>query len=121
MTVKSEAAGPNGLTITSLPVDGVRVVTVQGEIDYHTGAVLRDALSPADDAAAPRTVIDLSGVTFMDSSGIDILIAAHQTAGVVGGRIRLACPTESVLRTLQIVGLDQIITCYPTLALALSD
>ena len=51
MTVKSEGAGPNGLTITSVAVDGVRVITGPGEIDQHTGADLRDALIPAEDAA----------------------------------------------------------------------
>jgi stage II sporulation protein AA (anti-sigma F factor antagonist) len=65
-------------------------------------------------------VVDLSGVTFMDSSGINVLIAARNAVAGTGGWLRLAGPTESVLRTLRLVGLDEIIDCYPTLRDALN-
>ncbi|MEU6366518.1 STAS domain-containing protein [Streptomyces sp. NPDC046931] len=120
MTDKSGTARPDGLTITSAPVDGVSVITVRGEIDHHTGGALSDALSLPEGAAASRMVVNLSGVTFMDSSGINILIAARNAADGAGGWLRLAGPTESVLRTLQLVGLDEIINCYPTLRDALN-
>ncbi|WP_425583487.1 STAS domain-containing protein [Streptomyces paradoxus] len=69
------------------------VITVSGEIYHHTGGPLREALSPPDGEAVPQIVVDLSGVTFMDSSGINILIAAYTAARDAGGWLRLAGPT----------------------------
>ncbi|MFD4552675.1 STAS domain-containing protein [Streptomyces sp. NPDC058466] len=68
----------------------------------------------------PRIVVDLSRVTFMDSTGINIFIAAHRSLTEAGGWIRLAAPTEAVLRLLQIVGVDAVIDCRETLRQALS-
>jgi stage II sporulation protein AA (anti-sigma F factor antagonist) len=119
VTDTSGAAGPDGLTITSAPIDGVHVITVRGEIDYHTGDPLSQALSLPEGAAASRIVVDLSGVTFMDSSGINVLIAARNAVHDADGWLRLAGATEPLMRTMQLVGLDQIIDCYPTLRHAL--
>ncbi|MFF1707145.1 STAS domain-containing protein [Streptomyces sp. NPDC058252] len=68
----------------------------------------------------PRIVVDLSRVTFMDSTGINIFVAAHRSLTEAGGWIRLAAPTEAVLRLLQIVGVDAVIDCRETLRQALS-
>ncbi|MEU9985112.1 STAS domain-containing protein [Streptomyces sp. NPDC050856] len=69
----------------------------------------------------PRIVVDLSQVTFMDSSGINILIAAYRALGEAGGWLRLVSSTESVMRTLQVVGVDAVIDCRETLHDALSN
>ena len=120
MTNNRRAQRPGGLTITSALVDGIRVITVRGEIDHYTGDPLRQALSLAEGTAVPRTVVDLGGVTFMDSSGINILINALHAVLDADGWLRLAGPTEAVLRTLQLVGVDQVIDCYPNLRDALN-
>jgi anti-anti-sigma factor len=66
------------------------------------------------------TVVDLSDVTFMDSSGINVFVAAHQAASDDQGRLRIAGAQESVLRLLEIVGLDEVIGCHPTVDQALT-
>jgi anti-anti-sigma factor len=99
--------------------DGITVLALRGEIDFNTGSAIHRALLTSDGEAAPRTVVDLSEVTFMDSSGINALIGAHRDAIAAQGWVRLAGPTTSVLRVLQIVGVDTVITCYPTLQQAL--
>ncbi|MEV5427954.1 STAS domain-containing protein [Streptomyces sp. NPDC052701] len=119
MAETSGTAGQDRLTITRTPADGISVIAVHGEIDHHTGDPLHRALTPHDGAGAPRIVVDLSGVTFMDSSGINILIAAHNAVRDAQGWLRLAGPTTSVLRTMQLVGLDEVIECYPTVGDAL--
>ncbi|GHH27925.1 hypothetical protein Srubr_30520 [Streptomyces rubradiris] len=116
----NEQAGPERLSVLRSTIDGVTVVTVTGEIDHHTSGVLRDALTPADPAAGARTVADLSGVPFMDSSGINVLIAGHQ-AHQPAGWLRLAGVRGSVLRTLEIVGLTPLIACYPSVRDALEE
>ncbi len=116
----NEQAGPERLSVFRSTVDGVTVVTVTGEIDHQTSGALRDALTPADPAPGTRTVADLSGVPFMDSSGINVLIAGHQ-AHQPTGWLRLAGVRRPVLRTLEIVGLTPLIACYPSVHDALED
>ncbi|MFF0114437.1 STAS domain-containing protein [Streptomyces prasinus] len=72
-------------------------------------------------ADRPGIVIDMRQVAFMDSTGINILIAAYQAVTEAGGRLRLAGPTDSALRVLHIVGVDDIIECHPTLHEALAS
>lgn len=109
-----------GLSVVTTFTDGVRVLTLAGEIDHHTGDQLRRALDVTD-PARPRIVIDMRQVTFMDSTGINILIAAYQSVTKVGGWLRLAAPTDSVLRVLQLVGVDDVIDCRETLRQALGN
>ncbi|MEU7423773.1 STAS domain-containing protein [Streptomyces sp. NPDC040750] len=103
----------------SAATDGIRVLTLAGEIDHHSGDQLSKALEVSD-AARPRIVVDLRQVTFMDASGIDILIAAHQAVTTAGGWLRLVGPTGSVMRIPQIVGVDALTDCRPTLREALT-
>ncbi|MDL5198646.1 STAS domain-containing protein [Streptomyces sp. ALI-76-A] len=120
MADTGQAAQPARLSVVSTATDGIRVLTLAGEIDHDTGQALRQALD-ASGAPRPRIVVDLSRVTFMDSTGINIFVAAHRTLTDAGGWIRLAAPGESVMRTLQIVGVDAVIDCRETLPQALSD
>jgi anti-anti-sigma factor len=107
------------LPIDHTVVGDVRVVTLRGEIDHGVRDQFGQALLP-DGEAAPRIVVDLSGVTFMDSSGINVLIAVHRTASDAQGWLRVAGAQEPVLRVLRLVGLDEVIPCHPTVEQALS-
>ncbi|MER7491120.1 STAS domain-containing protein [Streptomyces pharetrae] len=100
--------------------EDISVIALHGDIDHRNIDHLRDALLFPHGAAAARTVINLSAVTFIDSSGINAFITAHHAAQQSGGWLRLAGPIESVLRIIQIVGLDGIIPCYSTLHHALA-
>ncbi|MFF4021146.1 STAS domain-containing protein [Streptomyces sp. NPDC001843] len=115
-----QAAQPGQLSVASTATDGIRVITVAGEIDHDTVELLRQALD-APYLPQPCIVIDMHQVTFMDSTGINVLITAYRTLAEAGGWIRLAAPTEAVMRTLQIVGVDTLIDCRETLRDALSN
>ncbi|MFC9930044.1 STAS domain-containing protein [Streptomyces sp. NPDC127190] len=116
----TEHAGQAGqLSVVTTATDGIRVLTLAGEIDHHTGDTLRQALD-ASSTPRPRIVVDMRQVTFMDSSGINILIAAHRALSEAGGWLRLAAPGESVMRTISIVGVDAVIDCRATLRQALT-
>ncbi|MFD5164320.1 STAS domain-containing protein [Streptomyces hawaiiensis] len=119
MTDTHGAARP-GLSIDHTTVDGIRVVTLRGEIDHAVTEELTEALLSYGSVTPPRTVVDLSGVTFMDSSGINVLIAAHQGMSDAQGWLRIAGAQASVLRVLELVGLDQVIGCHPTVEQALA-
>ncbi|WP_307042642.1 STAS domain-containing protein [Streptomyces achromogenes] len=103
-------------------VDGVRVVTIEGEIDHHVRELLSAALPSGCGAAPPsRIVVDLGGVTFMDSTGINILITAYQAASATEGWLRVAAAQEPVLHVMQLVGIDALIACYPSVEQALTS
>ncbi|MFE3034778.1 STAS domain-containing protein [Streptomyces canus] len=101
--------------------DGITVLGLDGEIDHQSVGALTQALARADAAVGRRVVIDLSRVTFMDSSGVNALIAAFQSAGAAGGWLRLVVVRGAVLRTLQLVGLDTVIPFHETLEDALAS
>jgi stage II sporulation protein AA (anti-sigma F factor antagonist) len=111
---------PERLSVEHRVIEGVRVVTLRGEIDHDVQDVLGRALLVDDLAAPPRIVADLSGVTFMDSSGINVFVATYQQVSDADGWVRIAGAQESVLRVLQLVGVDTLIPCHPTTEQALT-
>lgn len=117
---QSEQTRHGRLSVVRSAVDGVRVVALHGEIDHAVKDEFHQALIPEDGTPPPRTVVDLSDVTFMDSSGINVFIAAHHTVKEAAGWLRIAAPRESVLRVIQLIGLDAVIPCHPTLEQARS-
>ncbi|MFJ7334305.1 STAS domain-containing protein [Streptomyces sp. NPDC101110] len=120
MSPLEEADRPGRLHAEHRIAGGIRVVTLRGEIDHDVRDVLSDALRVEDEAVPPRIVADLSGVTFMDSSGINVFVAAHQQVSDADGWVRIAGAQESVLRVLQLVGVDTLIPCHPTTEQALT-
>ncbi|MFJ5307064.1 STAS domain-containing protein [Streptomyces sp. NPDC088350] len=118
MADTEQAGQPERLSVRTDVVDGTLVVAVAGEIDQETGGSLRKALE-LPDGAAPHVVIDLRRVTFMDSSGINILIAVHRALADADGWLRLAGATPAVLRIIRLVGIDGFIACHPTVQQAL--
>ncbi|MFE5754635.1 STAS domain-containing protein [Streptomyces massasporeus] len=111
---------PDRLTVEDRMVEGVRVVTLRGEIDHDVRDKLSEALLGEEGPVPARIVADLSGVTFMDSSGLNVFVAAYQQARDTDGWVRIAGAQESVLRVLHMTGVDELITCHLTTAQALT-
>jgi anti-sigma B factor antagonist len=88
--------------------DGVPIVYVQGEIDLATAGRLRDAIEPH---MGPRQTItlDLSGVEFMDSSCIRVLVHARGTLTADGGSLILRNPSTIAHRLLTLTGIEFIL------------
>ncbi|MEU8788245.1 STAS domain-containing protein [Streptomyces sp. NPDC048643] len=110
---------PARLSITRTDTAGMRVLALSGELDADNADILRQALR-ADDGIPSQTVLDLGDVTFMDSSAISVLAAAHRDAAAADGGLRMAALSAPVKRVVEIVGLDTIIRCYSTLPQALA-
>jgi anti-sigma B factor antagonist len=94
------------------------VVTVSGEVDMATGPILRDDLLGVLARGNHRVVLDLSNVTFMDSSGLGALLGGHRRARLLGGEVRLAAPSERVLEILRLTNLDRVFPLSLTVAAA---
>jgi anti-anti-sigma factor len=96
------------------------VVTVDGEIDLDNASDLSEAALAAMQEIGPSVVLDLSGVTFMDSTGLKVLLAVHKRAELAGGRLVLAGPTRSVNRVVTITGFDRTFTVCEDVTAALA-
>lgn len=97
------------------------VVRAVGEIDQDTVAVLRQELRVALAIATPPfpVVVDLSGVTFFGSTGLNELLA-HQRAARTGRTpLRIVGTHRAVLRPVKTSGLDQVLDLYPDVERAL--
>lgn len=89
-------------------VDGTVVIRVQGELDMYAAPTLGRDLTEALDAMPHSISLDLSGLTFLDSTGIRVLVSAHRHAAAQGCGFILRSPQRSVLRVLKLTGLDQL-------------
>lgn len=87
------------------------VVAVHGELDCSTGPTLHERLADLIEFQGNLSVVvDLTSTTFIDSSGIEVLVTAHRWLRKRGGRLHLAVPRGSVLKVFEITGLDRVLT-----------
>jgi anti-sigma B factor antagonist len=96
------------------------VVTVAGEIDLASSEELRAALR-APEAQAATVVLDLRAVTFIDSSGLSVIVAEHQRAQAVEHRLVVAVDGASMVeRLFELTGLRKTLILVPDPAAALT-
>ena len=89
-------------------------MTTAGEIDLYTAPKLQADLAGIIDATpAARVVIDMSGVEFCDSTGMNVLLSALRQVRERGGELELAAPRPAVMKILQVTGLDAVFTISP--------
>lgn len=85
-------------------------LAVSGEIDHHGAGEIMAELDREVDAHLPRRLrLDLSGVTFMDSSGIAVLLRAQRRMGELGGSLTVAGVPAQAGKVLQAAGLARLI------------
>jgi anti-sigma B factor antagonist len=82
------------------------VLAITGEVDMASAPGLRDQLQQLD---ARNVIIDLSGVTFIDSTGLGVLVTALKRSREAGGHLVLRSPTRATRRVLDITGLSQLV------------
>ncbi|MDA5284009.1 MULTISPECIES: STAS domain-containing protein [unclassified Streptomyces] len=104
----------NQLIIRTRATPAGPVVELTGVLDHRTSPEVRALLPGLVLGAGQQLVIDLSGLTFCDSSGITVMIAARNHAVGTGGGIALAAVPDRVHRIFRIVGLDRVFTTYDT-------
>lgn len=83
---------------------------VEGELDHHRAREVMEELDRRIDVAQPRELtVDLSGLTFTDSSGITVLIRAHRRMGQVRGAMRVVNAPSQAKKVFQAAGLERLI------------
>jgi len=96
------------------PSEDVAVLAVAGELDIHTSPEFKEHLVSAVEGGAARVVVDLAGVTFIDSSALGALIGGARRAALSGTELMIVCPPGSVARVIDLTGLHRAFTIYPT-------
>jgi anti-anti-sigma factor len=84
--------------------NGIAVVTVRGEVDAHSVGRLDDVLRTLEE----HVVIDMSGVAFMDSSGIELLVAHARRLAQIDRSVRLRNPSPAVRRVVLLTGASRL-------------
>lgn len=106
--------------MTWLPANRIRVdvvhsaepvlVRVSGEVDLRGAPMLRDALAPL---ATRHIELDLSEVTFLDSSGLNEILSHYQHCRHSGGHLRLTHMSAPVARIMEITGIRSLLAAQP--------
>lgn len=103
------------LTIAGETRGDSTVLHVGGEIDAYTAPQLGERLDEQIESGHPHLVVVLEDVTFMDSSGLNVLVGRLAAARSREGSLSLVGPCERVVRVLSITGLDEVLEIFPTI------
>ena len=95
--------------------DGYTVVALHGELDMFTAAEVRPLLIHDPSLTSGSLLVDLSEVTFLDSSGLGLLVATYKRVAARGERLALVCP-ENLRRIFQITGLDSLFIMHGSMS-----
>ncbi len=94
----------------SIDVTGeVLTARLQGELDHHAAAPIREQIDAAIESARPTLVIiDFSDLTFMDSSGIGLVMGRSNAAKAVGAQLHVCNMSAPIYKVMKLSGLDRI-------------
>ena len=84
-------------------------IALVGEVDLSNEAALGVALAAAIGRKPERIVVDLAGVSYLDSSGVRCLLSVANVAAAAGSELVVSRPVGIVLRVLQICGVDELL------------
>lgn len=85
---------------------GAHVIRIVGEIHVSTAPELRERLDEAVDGGRTALVLDMTGVEFIDSTGLSVLLGGLRRVTAAHGRLALVCANPTVLRLFHITSLD---------------
>ena len=90
--------------------DGVLVLTLHGEIDHHSAVQIRTAIDELLYQEHPKkTVLDLSHIEFMDSSGLGLIMGRYSLMQKLGGELTLRNPHERIVQIFTMAGLQRMV------------
>ena len=109
------------LEVEARPADnGVTVLAPTGRLDVAGAPALKEAIGEVVKNGPPKVVIDMEGVSFVDSTGLGSVIAALKQIRNSQGELRLAAPNQQVRVVLELTTLDRVFPYYATVEEALT-
>lgn len=103
------------LSVASVDDGAVTVVHVAGEIDVYTAPQLREQLDRQIGMGRVVLVLDMREVTFMDSTGLGVLVGRLKQVRARDGSLSIVCTSERLLKVFSITGLDKVFSIFPTI------
>lgn len=101
--------------------DSFAILSLEGDIDLYHSTAVKEHLAELIDHKSKRILVDLSAVTYIDSSGLAALIEALQKVMAYGGTMALFAATATVQHIFQVARLDQVFRLFPDEASARSS
>jgi len=98
------------LQIDSQVVDGVPTIYLQGEVDSYSAPRVRNILETLTESQQPTVLIDLTGLEYIDSAGLGVLVAALKVVNDRDGALAIVGLTPAVARVFRVPGLDSLFT-----------
>ncbi|KOU22590.1 hypothetical protein ADK52_20430 [Streptomyces sp. WM6372] len=89
--------------------DGDVRVTLAGELDFHTAGQVEPRLTALAASGHRSLVLDLSGISFCDSAGIDLFLRVHHRCHSAGTRLRLTDVPPLVAESMRVLGADRVL------------
>jgi len=97
------------------------IIGLNGDLDHHSAEEVRNKIDDRIDRdKINKLILDFSGVTFMDSSGIGVVIGRYKKLSMRDGEVRIAEINNNVKRVFELSGLFKIIKTYNTVEEALN-
>ncbi|MBA3385868.1 MAG: STAS domain-containing protein [Chthoniobacterales bacterium] len=106
--------------MTTSPIERPNVLPLEGEIDLHVSPRIAASLNALIKEKPKQLVVDLSQVSYIDSSGLAVLIEGMQNVNGYGGQFALAGLQEGVRPIFEIARLDQVFRIFPDVDAALA-
>ena len=97
-----------------------QLLRARGELDLYAAPELKRRIAEAIEGGKTRIVVDLTDAAFMDSTALGVLIGALKRLRLRDGALAVASDQPSILRILEITGMDQVLLVEPTAELALA-
>lgn len=111
----------SGFTIEVVPANERVILAVSGELDLDTARQLQAELDGVRETGFRDVVVDLRGVTFLDSTGIRVLVEEHRAAQANAYTFSLAYGEGPVERALDLTGLSKVLAVVPAVASGEAD
>jgi stage II sporulation protein AA (anti-sigma F factor antagonist) len=98
------------------------VVRIYGELDHHSAALVRESADrELIRTGAVNIAFDFSNVTFMDSSGIGVIMGRYKTARALGGKVIICGASDAVRRIIKMSGTEKLIVMADSLEEGLKE
>lgn len=98
------------MTVEIITGENYITALLSGELDHHTAAGAREIIDARLEKYTPSLcILDFSGVSFMDSSGIGLILGRQRVAQVYGGRVKVKNPSRYAEKIIRLAGLQAMI------------
>jgi len=119
--VSTAKPGETQAFIATEQVDGrIPVVSVMGEVDMATAPAFEQSLLDAADSGTDQVIVDLSGCSYFDSTGLKVLLAARRHLDPMNRRLSVVMSNPNMLEIFRITGFDRRFEIHPSLKSALN-